>query len=73
MPHYDEFSFESQGLDLLSSLYAIRAVDKCIQTQRTCNFCIMKVLNALTDDLPREIAQSLMNSVEEVVNALLND
>ena len=73
MPHYDEFNFESKGLELLASLYAIRAMDKCIQTQRTCNFCLTKVLNALTDDIPREIAQSLLDNVQEIVNAYLCD
>ena len=73
MTHYDEFNFENQGLELLASLYSIRSENECVQTQRTCNFCITKVLNALTDDIPHEIAHTLLDSVEEVVNALLNN
>lgn len=70
MQCFDKASFETNGLELLASLYEIRSVDKCIQTQKTCNFCISKVLSALTDDIPEEIRYVLLDSVESVVTAL---
>lgn len=73
MPYRDDFSKESHGLELLATIYAIRSQDKCIQTQRTCNFCITKVLNALTDDIPYEISMSILEDVESIMCALSED
>ena len=73
MQYFDEFNFENKGLELLASLYELRAVDNSIQTQRTCNFCILKVHNALMDDIPEDIRYTLLDSVENVVIALTNN
>ena len=73
MTHYEEFNFEMEGLSLLASLYTLRAIDNCIQTQRTCNFCITKILNTLTDDIPHELAAVTLSSIKEVVNAILTE
>ena len=73
MTNLDNLTFESECLEALASLYAIRSIDKCIQAQRTCNFCIMKILNALTDDIPDEIRLMLLNNVKEVICAMMSD
>ena len=73
MCNLETLTFEADCLDALSSLYAIRSIDCSIQGQRTCNFCIMKILNALTDDIPDEIRLMLLNNVKEVISAMMSD
>ena len=66
----EELSVDMQGLELLASLYTIRSENNSFEIQRTCNFCISKVLNALTDDISGEISQCILDSVSEIVDAL---